>query len=258
MAGVSTMNKIELRKAIEKMGEQPPEKWTRSELMSRLLQLLEERGETSVKSIGKTALQQGVIKLNQAGKKKSTLQKHVQELGCAVTGKETIAQLQRLGMTHLYQTTPPEASDPVGFGKGASLRYDEIKLDTQYCHWVMTQHREQQSDPQGTSCCPQLTRLAIWLEQEKKGGKQAPKPDVQMKVGYPEPDLKIGMKKETVKVETIPEESSSSSGPLNELVAVVKALQAEVQELKEDRPRRQKCTESTDSDYSMITTPEKP
>ena len=252
------MNKAELRKAIEGLGETPPDRWTRSELMTRLLQLREEHGMTTKDKAGKTALQQGVTKLNQASKKKSLLMEYVQELGCAPTGKETIAQLQRLGMTRLYLTTVPDGSDPVGFGKGANLRYDEIQMDKQYCQWVRTQYKEHLEDPQGTSCCPQLVRLAMWLEQEATGRKCSPEPEVGVKVKISEPELKatpkVKMEKGYASGSGSPSPHSIEVGILGEVMATLKELKTEVQELKDERPRRQRIGNSTESDFSMVST----
>ena len=183
---------------------------------------------------------------------------YVQELGCAPTGKETIAQLQRLGMTRLYLTTVPDGSDPVGFGKGANLRYDEIQMDKQYCQWVRTQYKEHLEDPQGTSCCPQLVRLAMWLEQEATGRKCSPEPEAGVKVKISEPELKatpkVKMEKGYASGSGSPSPHSIEVGILGEVMATLKELKTEVQELKDERPRRQRIGNTTESDFSMVST----
>lgn len=66
------LRKGELIAAIEEFGETPPPKWTVPELRTRLLQLQEEHGVSTVKK--KTDMRQWVVRLNSASKKKAELQ----------------------------------------------------------------------------------------------------------------------------------------------------------------------------------------
>lgn len=154
------MTKAELIAEINKLGETPPSKWSKVELTTRLCQLYEEKG-ISYGRQQKTELRKMVVALNQASRKKADLMEFcTQTVGVHISGNHTIPQMQKLALTRIYEMTTPDASDPVGFGKGASLSYAEIKEDKQYCHWVI------QTSKEGT-CCPQLARLARWLEMPK-------------------------------------------------------------------------------------------
>lgn len=226
------MSRSELVEAIEKMGETPPSKWSRIELRTRLMELYEEKGIAYGRK-QKTELRQGVVKLNQVSRKKFELQKWCQEtLQIPVSGNETIAQLQRAAMVKLYQTTQADETDPVGFGKAASLSYGEVLTDTQYCQWVIATAQEGQ-------CSPQLARLASWLEQQHQESKNK-NTDVPMKKGYPEPQPRVTMKAKPEKSSGSQTSASSSATMevLAQLMETMKEIKEEVNELKEDRPRK--------------------
>lgn len=238
---LSAMSRTELVEALEKLGETPPTKWSRVELRTRLMELYEEKGIAYGRK-QKTELRQGVVKLNQVSRKKYELQKWCQEtLQIPVNGNETIAQLQRAAMVKIYQTTQADETDPVGFGKAASLSYGEVLIDTQYCQWVMNTAQEGQ-------CSPQLARLASWLEQQQQA--KVKTEDVPMKKGYPEPQPKIYPKAKSVRSSTSQASASSSAtmDALAQIMETMKELKEEVNELKEDRPRKKE----KDSEGSFV------
>eukprot|EP00435_Cladocopium_sp_Y103_P012054 s2360_g3.t1 len=239
---LSSMNRAELVEALEKLGETPHAKASKMELRSRLMELYEEKG-ISYGPKQKTELRQGVILLNQLSRKKIELQKWCQDtLQIHLTGQETIPQLQRVAMTKLYQTTKPDGSDPIGFGKAASLTYAEIISDVQYCQWVMTTAQEGQ-------CSPQLARLARWLEMQKEETTNGA-PDVIMKKGYSEPHPKVLAKAKATKssASQVSESSSATMAALAQVLEAVKEIQEDVNELKAERPRKKE----KDSDGSFV------
>ena len=136
LAMVSKMRREELAKAIQEYGETPPKSWTVAELRTRLAQLHDEHSVVPGKP-AQTDLRKWVIKLNVASKKKATLQEFCLGLKIPLTMNETIAQLQKVAMTRIYEISHPDPTDPVGFGKASSLSYEEVKLDVNYCAWVL-------------------------------------------------------------------------------------------------------------------------
>ena len=80
-------------------GETAPESWGLAELRVRLRELLsEEMPENEASSApkgNKTPLEQAITQVNKASRKKDTLKELAsKEYGIALTGNETIAQLQ--------------------------------------------------------------------------------------------------------------------------------------------------------------------
>ncbi|CAK9103475.1 unnamed protein product, partial [Durusdinium trenchii] len=223
---VSQMKRADLIAALEELGESPPGRWTVTEMRSRLMHLHEEHGIVLGKT-KRTSLQEMVVQLNKASGRKANLQQHCQDLGVPFTGNETKAQLQKSAMIRIYEKSAPDPTDPVGFGKGASLTYAEIKEDQQYCNWVKLTWQE---NPK--SCCPQLARLAQWLLNENV--KMEPDENPKTSKGYPsEPDLKvISLKKEPSRAAS--SSAASSSVPSSAIVDVLQTLTETVKELKDE------------------------
>ena len=248
---MSRMNKAELRAELLRLGEEPPASWTMPELRQRMEALHAEHGLEAPSSKKKTELRQAVIALNAHSKKKSELQTWCkQTLGMPVNGNETINQLQKAAMLRIYESTDPSSQDPVGFGKGASLTYQEIAADRQYCDWVIKTAAE------GSSCV-QLQRLAAWLNKKPEANVQK---DVKMKTQSLEPELnvtKTETKKATKKSPSVATSSqasmtSSALQLLTQLTETVQDLKEEVQELRQDQPRRARKTETSDASFSML------
>ncbi len=253
------LRKGELIAAIEEFGETPPAKWTVPELRTRLLQLQEEHGVTKEKK--KTDMKQWVVRLNTASKKKAELQEFCRrELGLHVNGNETIAQLQKEAMIKIYQVSVPEPQDPVGFGKAASLTYEEVQQDRQYCQWVKTTWEE------GGQTSPQLARLAQWLITQEQPRPEVTK-DSKMNTYTKEPEIavkaKAAPKKAVGKIENDYAESMASSSStqmmmsaMQTMMETMKELKEEVAELHEQRPRKKNPSEkSSDGGYSMVSQP---
>ena len=94
MPSIASLKKAELVAAIQGLGEDPPAEWRVMELRNRLAELEEEKGVTRQTGKTKTNLQEWVVRLNYAAKKKVTLQQFMQnDLHMSLTGNETMAFL---------------------------------------------------------------------------------------------------------------------------------------------------------------------
>ena len=154
------MKVSELREYLKvKHGEEFPSKFTKTQLQLRLAELEGEEKMFAKAGKSRTPLRQMEVALNQASKKKSDLQRHVQqELGLTISGNETIDQLKIKGLAKAYELAPPTAEDYVGFGEHAGLTYEEvIRHHPQYVQWAVQTMKEGQ-------CSPKLKRLAKWAE----------------------------------------------------------------------------------------------
>ena len=250
---LNEMKKHELIEAIRSHGEEPPSQWRVLELKSRLRELEAENG--SLRSRGKSDLEQWVVKIN-AVKKKSELQAFIQEeLKGKITGNETKDQLMKMGMDLIYQISVPEARDPVGFGEHAPLSYLELwQTQLSYCDWV------KKTDAEGTSSI-RLRRLARWLRQDKskesKMEKTSPRPQPTTK-SRPAPKTTRGYQ---------PQPSGSSDGHsevlksleqnqkmMESMLIQMENLKHEVEDLKEGRPHK-KTSEGVSSFSVMSDSP---
>ena len=220
------MKVSELREYLKvKHGEEFPSKFTKTQLQLRLAELEGEEKMFAKAGKSRTPLRQMEVALNQASKKKSDLQRHVQqELGLTISGNETIDQLKIKGLAKAYELAPPTAED-VGFGEHAGLTYEEvIRHHPQYVQWAVQTMKEGQ-------CSPKLKRLAKWAEALELQPVEASKAGMGSKSkGYMKSEIKSGV-------------SSSSSGLENlvaQLAVSVKQLTEEVKDIKDiqDRPRK--------------------
>ena len=243
MPSVASLKKPELIEAIQNLGEEPPETWGVVELRCRLNELEEMNGITRQSGKVRTPMQQLVVKLNIATKKKSALQAFAHELGVTNTGNSTVAQLQKVWLEHIYMLAAADPTDAVGFGENAHMTYEELQTtNPTYCQWV------QKMAAEGNTCY-RLSRLATWLDNNPK---KADNKVNQKKV--PGPKAKsVGQKSRS--------RASSSSAPIEAiqetqammmtLVETVKDLKGEVEALKEERPHKKKEI-STDSEFSLM------
>ena len=212
-----TKSKKELQAELLALGEVAPEKWTLTELRVRIAELKEEQGLDS-KRKKRTPLQEWVVRLNAASKKKAELQKFLHEyLGLPVAENATILMLQKQAMEKIYQISGAHGTDPVGFGAHSSLTYEEVQKEHKgYCQWVVTTSQEGQSSAR-------LQRLANWLIQNpespegktlkvKAEDKQQPPPEV----NKPEDAVSTG--------------SVTSA----QLVSAMQQMMAQMAEMKED------------------------
>ena len=153
------MTKPQLIEAIKARGEEPPSQWSRVELRDRLVSLMEAAGE-EVGGNKKTDLRQWITDLKQVqsqeGQPPGVLRDTVEN---DVDRNETVPVLQRQALKVTYEVSIPNAMDPVGFGKWASLTYGQLlREQPSYTKWVQETMLEG-----GNTCDYRLIRLATWL-----------------------------------------------------------------------------------------------
>eukprot|EP00435_Cladocopium_sp_Y103_P034647 s2781_g9.t1 len=236
MTAVSKMNKTQLQNSLRGYGEEPPKAWDMTELRHRLLEIEEERGITRTRGRLQTPLQELVTQLNVAAKKKSSLQQHCRDnLEINVTGNETMEIMRKAAMEKIYQKAPCSDQDPMGFGEHSSLTYEEVKLEHPgYVKWAIKTVEE------GPTCA-RLARFVRWLKQPPPTG---------------------STNKPIPKVASKSEASSSSSrqelmlqethAMMAKMVTAINHLKEEVDEMKEERPRKKK----DEGSFTMLTEPE--
>ena len=221
------------------LGEVPPEKWNITEIKVRIAELREEKGLTGKKN--QTELQAWMVALNKASRRKTDLQKFNHEkLQLPVDENATVMQLQKSAMEKIYQVSPADSTDPVGFGKHSTLSYGEVQIHhPEYGQWVIQTSKEGQ-------CNPRLQRLATWLMEQK--GKPLPTP---VPVAVKEP-----------KIEATPSEASQAStaalmGIMQQVVTQVNDLKEEIDELR-GRPHKKSVKDEEmdgQSSWSPLTNP---
>jgi hypothetical protein len=168
-----------------------------------------------------------------------------EHVGHASLGQRDDSSVARAAMTHIYQETTPDGQDPVGFGKAASMMYQGIAADQQYCNWVKTTAAE-------GGCSVQLSRLAKWLVAQES--QPARTMDVKMNYLQPEP---LPLKSKNLPppaTECSASQSSMSSSTMQilcQLTEAVKDLKEEVADLRQDQPRRTRKKDSEIS-FSMV------
>ena len=251
------LTKSQMILEMAELGELPPREWTMVEIAARLEELRAEAGLPMINQRKeKTQLRKMVIALNEAAKKKSTLIAFAQnQLRIHVSMNDTIQVIQKNSLTKIYAMAETNAEDPVGFGKHASLTYQEVlELHPDYCKWAVTTAKESE---EGKTCDPRLYRLATWLQQQEQqphtGPVQSKRPPIPRAVliqkGYIKSE-KMETKKETMEM-TEPSMTSSASESatssqlrqtqdmIKNLVTMMGDLKEEVQEMKAERPRKE-------------------
>ena len=252
---MSSMKKPELVQALKDLGETPPKEWTVLELHGRLSELRQEKGlpELETKK-SRTPLRQMMVDLNKAQRLKADLVKYVSgTLRVPLTGNETVKALMQKGMEAVYQQAPASPQDPIGFGKHASMTYEELwQTQPSYAQWVMDTSWENEGS------CPRLHRLANWLEERKKmidiaTPRKAAASSGKVPIEKTKPKGMI----EPSKTSSGYVEPSQSSDP--ETMKILQTLASTVVELKEDMavlkgepPRKgQKSTSSEPTEHSF-------
>ena len=237
---MSSMTKAELVAALKELGEVPPQKWSKVELKSRLLELEEEMGiKRAPVSPKATSLQKWVTKLNMANKRRSTLREFITEdLGGNAPDSCTKEQLNKIALDYIYDKAEACGSDPVGFGAHAAKSYQEVmESEDSYCQWVKATAAESNSI--------RLMRLARWLESP-----EVTHTETMSSRGYPKakaPPPSLQSKKEDSA------SSQETHAMMRELAAAVQSLRSDLDSIKEERPRK-KVTDGGDSSgsYSQV------
>ena len=136
---LSSMNKAEIIEALKELGETPPQKWSKVELKSRLMELEEDLEiKRTASTTETTTLQKWVAKLNMVNKRRSTLREFItEELKGNAPDSCTKDQLGKIAMDCIYDKAEACGSDPVNFGAHAAKSYLELKeSEGGYCQWV--------------------------------------------------------------------------------------------------------------------------
>ena len=215
-------DKADYVEAIQALGEEPPSNWTVPELRARLTELREYMGLQQGKK-SYTPFKSLVVEMNRASRKKSELQVFAKDkMGVPVNGNETIPQLQKACLYKAYMMSPPTGTDPVGFGMHAALTYEEVlHSHGDYIQWVTNTASE-------GPCDYRLSRLAAWVNMMQEKGAEAPMPKATSK---PKANSKKGTSAPS-------QGSGTSTGSNAEMIQMIKALQEEVLELRQERPRK--------------------
>lgn len=250
MPTVHAMNRHQLQEALKELGEEPPAQWKNPELKVRLMEVEEELGIDKLRRSRhhQTELMTWVTRLNQAMKKKRALQEFCQsDLGLTLSGQETIPVLQEQAMEKIYLLTEPDGQDPMGFGQHASLTYAEVKSQhAGYCTWAQTTASEGQHSLR-------LGRFVKWLNME-------PKDQVKMPHYLAKQYVKSKGETETcVKAEPEPSEAPTSSTQalveaqhmMTKMMATMEEMKGELQELREERPRK-KTEVKSEASFSLV------
>ena len=161
------MTSDELRRRLETVHhEEVNKKMTKVELMSRLVEL---EGETLLAPVFRktgTPLQQMITQINQASRRKVTLQELAQQtFGISVTGNETISILKVKCVLEAARITKASAEDFMGFGKHAAKTYAEAAQDEGYASWAKQMAKEGEVDPR-------MARWVKWLEESEPRTKE--------------------------------------------------------------------------------------
>lgn len=251
MPTIASMTRAQLQSALRELGEEPPEQWKNAEMKVRLMELEEEKGLDQLRRTRHqgTELMTWVTRLNQASKKKASMQEFcTSDLGLTLTGSETMMTLQKLGMEKIYVISQPDGQDPMGFGTHASRTYAEVKQTfPDYCQWAKTTAREGQHSVR-------LGRFVKWLEMTPKEYKN--KPSYMTQVGK----VKMGdVKQEPMAPEATPSESSQGStqalmkaqNMMMEMMTQMAELKEGMEELRQERPRK-RVEGNTEDSFSMV------
>lgn len=229
------------QKLSEQFNEEAPAKWSRAQLLLRLVEL---GGPSVLESTpkGHSPLRQIEVEINKSARKKVHLQTYLtQQLGMSLTGNETVDQLRTKGMSHAYEITPGHPTDFVGFGTHAGKTYLEMTMDyADYLNWVVKTSQEGDASPK-------LKRLARWVTSsegqefmEMTGN--AKKPGSAKKTFNQKGDKKAATS------------SDPESQTMVEMMAKMKAMEAELKELKSQKSRKTRTGEEelTSSDWDAM------
>eukprot|EP00439_Symbiodinium_sp_Y106_P044466 s1474_g5.t1 len=249
----SKMTNKELIQQIQRYGETPPTRWTKAELLQRLSELQGIHGEQEhvLKIRGKTELKAMISRLNKAKKRRSDLVKFMAEdLSLTATPNETIDQLTVKSMSAIYQQVAATSEDLVGFGRHSAMTYGQlINQAPSYATWVQKTAQEA-DDPD-----PRLLRLAAWLDRAKDTESKPVIPTKTTK-GYhldepvPEPGemtVDYGPSASTSRDASRVDAAAMQTQVLQQLMETVKDLKEEIQDLRQEKPRKKEAVQKTSS-----------
>ena len=227
--------KADLVQTLAALGEQAPPSWTVMEIKNRIHELQEAQGTPPRGKKQKAPLAEQMTRLNVASRRKGNLADYMkQELDMHVNPNDTVAQMQRQAIKKIYMTTTASGTDPVGFGDHSALSYQEVQIShPQYCHWVVQTSQEEDHSYM-------LGRLAQWLILQKTAP-PAPKWE------KPAAKAKISAKQPTPYPSTPAASNEGTHEMMAKMMDMVSQLKEEVENLKQERPRKKADTEKTES-----------
>ena len=222
------MTKEEYIVELETLGETPVS-WTLPELKMRLHELKESLGLPLRSSKSQTQFRTLVIEMNKC-RKKADLQEFTRgPMQLHMTGNETMETLQKMCLRRIYESTKSAAEDPVGFGAHSALSYEEIYMhQEEYCRWVKPTAAEGQADLPPDATCRMAEQHGPAAERRDQAA--APSLGSQEASGPEDKNSRSAG-------------SSVSSSVNEELMNMIKTLQEEVSQLKEERPRKKPETQ---------------
>lgn len=235
MPALAKMSKSELKEAIAALGEQPPTSWNPTGLRVRLAELEEAQGINCSKGKTMTDHQTWVVKLNKESKKKDQLYHFcTNELRMVVSPNATMAEMKKDAMDKIYHISVATAEDPLGFGQHSSKTYQEVvTLHEPYARWAIKTMEE-------GNCCHRLARFATWAQTALEKPRSSTGQPAATSMGYP-----------TAAIKTEPGLLETQQ-MMMKVIEAVTALKNDVEELKEERPRKKKESEES---YSMVSEP---
>jgi hypothetical protein len=255
-----SITKTEALIELARLGELPPKDWSAMEVIQRMEEVRISKGlHPNPKHREVTPLRKMVIKLNEAARKKDHLREYAASLGVPLTGNDTIPSLQKKTLMAIYDHAAVSSEDPVGFGKYASLTYQELyQKDAQYLQWVLNTAKE-------GNCDARLSRLARWCQNIPHTQKVQNEQNMNAAPAIP---LSVLINKGYLKTSQVPklEETSMISGAsgsatssqmaatnamIQQLASTVLDLMEEVQDMKEHRGARKEPKIKTDSNESF-------
>ena len=197
-----------------------------------------ERGEAEAPSHkkSKTPLQLMIGEMNRMSQKKATLIKYAEEEHkLKVTPNDAINSIQRRLLNHFMSTVTPVGEDMMGFGKFSAMTYRHVlENEVKYVEWA------KQTSQEG-DCSPYLCRFVRWVnDADFEDELVIPTPAKRESTKSKSPPTKKGYPSKTPSEPPSAAAASSSSTEqaVMQLANVVTALMKEVQDLKEEKPRK--------------------
>ena len=234
---IEKMNKGMLQEHLHKLGEECPPQWSKAEIKARIYEIMDDLGEEIPSGRTRPPLATMMTEMNKAARKKADLIQYAEDkLGLMISPNMTVRTIQNHAIRKIYDLSPATGMDPVGFGRHASLTYEEIMQEwPDYCHWLLQTAREN-----GKESDYRLQRLAGWLRN------QSPKEKL-----YPTTKAKA---RSVTTQRSYPAASSEASEDQNEkirqLTEAMEVMKAQMAALTPEPPRKK--AETSKSEEGVI------
>ena len=171
------VSKENLRQALIQLGETPPDKWNRDQLLLRLQEMQPDH-EIFQKKNSRSRQSELRAEMGRASKTKADLQNFLSEkMNLTLTYNETMQQLKMKGEEWIGRMVAPEPSEMVGYGKYADKTYQEVlESDPSYVQWVLTTAKEGPTSWR-------LEKFAMWLREQPLTQEKQPQLDKMTSLG---------------------------------------------------------------------------